>query len=142
MNSDNMNDIEHNKYDSEEDIGYEEEIDRKWMMADMLEYQKNYKNYQQFRTKNNDKFILTDEDASNNTGYIIEHYGNCGVHVTFWIFKGHDEKYHEKRLLYNSMKSLYDDSKQFMESDLINFTLLHQIKYKMMCDFIKYYDQC
>jgi hypothetical protein len=138
MNSDNMNDIEDNNYDNEEDIRYEEEMDRKWMMADMLEYQKNY---EQFRTKNNDKFILTDEDASKNTGYIIEHYGNCGVHVTFWICKGDDEKYEEKRGLYNSMKSLYDDSKRFMELDLINDSLLQQSKYKMMYDFIKYYDE-
>lgn len=146
----------------EMDNNIDEELDREWINMDMLQYEKNYKNNKQFITipdadvddtdgceaigsmKNKDeKFILTDiddEDTSKNTGYIIEHHG-YKITVTNWIFEGDNEKYDE-RVMYDSMESFYDDSKRFVKSDLVNYSLLHKSRYKMMCDFIKYYDEC
>ena len=115
----------------------DEELDRKWMIADMLDYEKNKQKYEDFRSKVVDKYILRDDSKA--IGYIIEHNGDI-ICVTFWIFKG-DEKFEEKQVNYHSMESLYCDAKLFVESDLTKHSLLHQSKYIMMCDFIKYYDK-
>ena len=94
-----------------------------------------------------DKFILMDENYNDNKGYIIEHYGNKMIHVTFWVFQGHgqgqgedEEELIKKRCVYNSLKNLYEESQKIVKSDLINHSLLHQSQYRMMCDYITYYE--
>lgn len=149
-----MNDSNNNQsYDSDpEFINYDEEIDRKWMEADLLEYNKNRDFYEKMRdilehkkpTKKieSDKIIISSEDCSDNMGYIIEHHKNS-IYTTFWIFEEDDkknEKITDKRFSFISLEDLYEKSKLFVNSDLINYSLLHQSKYRMMCDFITYYE--
>ena len=136
-------------YDSENesyDRNIDEELDRKWMEADILDYKKNYVKYKKIEniinSKTDNKFILANENYNENMGYIIEHY-NDNICVTFWVFikEGDETKIEEKQIVYNSLEILYKDSKLFIKSDLINYSLLHESKYKMMYDFIKYYEE-
>lgn len=91
------------------------------------------------------EYILTDEGSDK--GYVIEKYNNK-IYVTFWVQKNlcqHPEciecsDYNEKNMYYNSIESLYEKSKMFVNSQLINYSLLHQSQYKMMTDFITYYE--
>jgi len=151
-------------YTSDNDSGNDSDIDEKWMKVDILEYKENYEKYETFRANNtvpNKVIILNNEDYSNNMGYTIEQCGQaplgpttkstsyCGrtpddlgqnIYTTFWAFQKDNEKIEEKRIVYSSLDNLYKQSKIFVESDLINHSLLHQSKYKMMCDFISHYE--
>lgn len=86
--------------------------------------------------------IISQEDVGKDFGYLIERSPDKGeVFVTFWFFeRDDDDEYQEKRCMYNSMNALYQDAKVFVESDLINHSPLHIAKYKMMTDYIKYYE--
>jgi hypothetical protein len=129
----------HEEYD---DYEIEEKIDRNWMISDMEDYEKNYKLYEQFKTKNNDKYILTHEDTNKIYGYNIKEHGE-DICATFWVFENdntNNKKYHEKQIIYNSLESLYNDSKRGIDQDLVTHALLQQSKHKMICDFINYYD--
>jgi hypothetical protein len=111
------------------------------------------------------KYIITNDTHNDNMGYIVEEYdaygsvatsrilpseggskatalgrSNSGIYVTYWAFINNDEEILEKRVFYNSMSDLYEESKLFVNSLLTNRSLLHQSKYKMMRDFIKYYE--
>lgn len=69
-----MNNIEEdNNYDSEEiDNNYDEEIDRKLMIADMVEYKKNNKIYEELKTKHNkDKIQIINSNMI--TIYVLFH---------------------------------------------------------------------
>jgi len=70
-------------YDSENesyDRNIDEELDRKWMEADILDYKKNYVKYKKIEniinSKTDNKFILANENYNENMGYIIEHYND------------------------------------------------------------------
>ena len=84
------------------------------------------------------KSIIQNENYDDDTGYIIEHHNNL-IHVTFWAFTD-DENIVERNVCYNSLDDLYNESKLFIRSSLIDLSLLHKSKYKMMCDFVKYYE--
>jgi hypothetical protein len=128
--------------DSDMDSYLDNDIDEKWMKADILEYKENYEKYEKFRANNSvpNKVIITNnEKYSNNMGYIIEQYGQ-NIYTTFWAFQEDNTEIEEKKIIYSSLNNLYEQSKIFVESDLINHSLLHQSKYKMMCDFISHYE--
>ena len=148
-------------YTSDNDSGNDSDIDEKWMKADILEYKANYEKYETFRANNtipNKVIITNNENYSNNMGYIIEQYCQVpkepttksggrrpddfgqNIYTTCWAFQEDNEKIEEKGIIYNSLDNLYKQSKLFVESDLINHSLLHQSKYKMMCDFINHYE--
>jgi hypothetical protein len=96
-------------------IDADKEIDRKWMETD----------------RNHKTIIISNENYHEPMGYIVEVIG-AEVYTTFWTEED------EKNVIYNSLDSLYKESKIFVNSALINFSPLHQIKYKMMCDFIQH----
>jgi hypothetical protein len=155
-------------YTSDNDSGNDSDIDDKWMKADILEYKENYEKYETFRANNtvpNKVIILNNEDYSVNMGYTIEQCGQSplgptaksggrrpddfgqNIYTTFWAGpigpttkSENNTEIEEKKIIYSSLDNLYEQSKIFVESDLINHSLLHQIKYKMMCDFISHYE--
>lgn len=79
------------------------------------------------------KSILVNENYNSPAGYIIEE-DDGKIYTTFWS----EEK--EVRMYYNSLDHLYEKSKLFVGSNLINYSELHKSQYKMMCDFIAYHD--
>ncbi len=107
-------------------MSFGNKIHRKWMESELLEH---------------NRYIIKNEDYNDNMGYIIEYYDKK-IYVTFWVFNGdiENEELNEKRIIYNSLDNLYEQSKIFVKSDLINYSLLHKSQYKMMCDFIRYYE--
>lgn len=126
---------------------YENEIDCKWMEADMLEYKENKEEYDKLKTEvfstpmPQKIVLLKDEDYSKNMGYLIEQKGSAPeVYTTFWVFNA-DGELQEKKVFYNSLYHLYEESKIFVKSPLITYSLLHESKYKMLCDFIPYYEK-
>ena len=86
------------------------------------------------------KNIISNENFNEDMGYLVENYDNGSINAKFWVFTNNGEEINEKNVKFNSLRDLYDESKIFVNSDLINHSLLHESKYKMMCDFIKYYE--
>jgi hypothetical protein len=80
---------------------------------------------------------MTDDD---NMGYEIG-YTKCNrIFTKFWAFTNDGVMDEIKNVRYVSLNDLYEKSKIFVNSSLINYSLLHKSRYKMMCDFIEYYE--
>ena len=81
-------------------------------------------------------------------GYIIEYmYNSSRIRTTFWVIINNNKTIVEKRLIFDSLENLYEQSKSFINTYLINNMIVHpskrkitESKYKMMCDFIAYYE--
>lgn len=86
------------------------------------------------------KFLIAYEDYTDTMGYTVKQETN-GIYATFWVFTDNDEEILEKHVRFHSLRHLYDASKLFVQSDLVDYSLLHQSQCKMMRDFIAYYDK-
>jgi hypothetical protein len=84
-------------------------------------------------------YVIKNEEYTDDMGYIIEDIDHR-IYVTFWAFTEDSNKITEKRMSYNSLHHLYNESKVFITSSLINYSTLHRSKYRMMCDYIRYYE--
>jgi hypothetical protein len=93
------------------------------------------------KLQNRARLILSDE-TSQDSGYIIEHGIRGGIVVSFWTFNDttSNDGYAERAILYKSLENLYEHTKEFVESALIDYSPLHISKYKMCGDFIAYYE--
>jgi hypothetical protein len=91
-------------------------------------------------TSTQSKNIISNENYDEDMGYLVERYDNGTIYTTFWFFTNNAEEINEKIIIFKSLRHLYDESKIYVNSGLINHNLLHESKYKMMCDFIKYYE--
>lgn len=83
--------------------------------------------------------ILANQDnGSDGMGYLIEEK-NKEIYVTFWVFD-EDDKELIRTIRYYSLEYLYKKSKEYVETALIDYSLLHKSKYKMSREFITFYE--
>jgi len=90
--------------------------------------------------------LITNECATNGWGYIITEHTTDGddpvrdrkILVTFWV---KDPNQPIKKWVYKSRKSLYEDMKVFVGSQLVNYTEFHRSKAFMGNEYIQYYER-
>lgn len=86
------------------------------------------------------KYIIANEDDEGTMGYTVEHGDNHLIYTTFWAFSNDNEELLERHVSFHSLRHLYDESIAFVHSALIDYSLLHKSKCKMMRDFITFYE--
>ena len=86
------------------------------------------------------RYIIDNEDYEGTMGYTVEYGANHLIYTTYWVFSDDNEELLERHVSFHSLCHLYDESVAFVHSQLIDYTPLHKSKYKMMRDFIEFYE--